>query len=188
MDGKKFDKNTLKTLVIAASLLLNCILGGASYTYYHHLAEQMNETASLQSQVSHLEGSVSDLQAQVDESQPTIDGLKAQVSSLTEEKNGLQAQVDTLTSQKADLQKQVDTLKAGASSGSSSGSSSSGGSSASVPAAYSSSDDQSETVYVTDTGSKYHSAGCRYLKKSQIPMSLSEAKRQGYTACSVCGG
>lgn len=188
MDGKKFDKNTLKTLVIAASLLLNCVLGGASYTYYHHLAEQMNETASLQSQVSHLEGSVSDLQAQVDESQPAIDGLKAQVASLTEEKNGLQAQVDTLTSQKADLQKQVDTLKAGASSGSSSGSSSSGGSSASVPAAYSSSDDQSETVYVTDTGSKYHSAGCRYLKKSQIPMSLSEAKRQGYTACSVCGG
>ena len=61
-------------------------------------------------------------------------------------------------------------------------------SSSSVPAAYSSSDDQSETVYVTDTGSKYHSAGCRYLKKSQIPMSLSEAKRQGYTACSVCGG
>lgn len=45
MDGKKFDKNTLKTLIIAASLLLNCILGGASYTYYHHLAEQMNETA-----------------------------------------------------------------------------------------------------------------------------------------------
>lgn len=188
MDGKKFDKNTLKTLIIAASLLLNCILGGASYTYYHHLAEQMNETASLQSQVNHLEGSVSDLQAQADESQPTIDGLKAQVASLTEEKNGLQTQVDTLTSQKADLQKQVDTLKAGASSGSSSGSSSSGGSSASVPAAYSSSDDQSETVYVTDTGSKYHSAGCRYLKKSQIPMSLSEAKRQGYTACSVCGG
>lgn len=172
MDGRKFDKNTLKTLVIAASLLLNCVLGGASYTYYHHLAEQMNETASLQSQV--------------DESQPAIDGLKAQVASLTEEKNGLQTQVDTLTSQKADLQKQVDTLKAGASSGSSSGGSSSD--SSSVPAAYSSSDDQSETVYVTDTGSKYHSAGCRYLKKSQIPMSLSEAKRQGYTACSVCGG
>ena len=172
MDGRKFDKNTLKTLVIAASLLLNCVLGGASYTYYNHLAEQMNETASLQSQVSHLEGSVSDLQAQV--------------ASLTEEKNGLQTQVDTLTSQKADLQKQVDTLKAGASSGSSSGGSSSD--SSSVPAAYSSSDDQSETVYVTDTGSKYHSAGCRYLKKSQIPMSLSEAKRQGYTACSVCGG
>ena len=163
MDGRKFDKNTLKTLVIAASLLLNCVLGGASYTYYHHLAEQMNETASLQSQVSHLEGSVSDLQAQADESQPTIDGLKAQVASLTEEKNGLQTQVDTLTSQKADLQKQVDTLKAGASSGSSSGGSSSD--SSSVPAAYSSSDDQSETVYVTDTGSKARFQ-CRFPKPS----------------------
>ena len=162
MDGKKFDKNTLKTLVIAASLLLNCVLGGASYTYYHHLAEQMNETASLQSQVSHLEGSVSDLQAQV----------------------------DTLTSQKADLQNQVNTQQADVSGGSSSGSSSGGSSSdsSSVPAAYSSSDDQSETVYVTNYGNKYHRAGCRYLKKSQIPMSLSEAKRQGYTACSVCGG
>ena len=99
------------------------------------------------------------------------------MASLTEEKNGLQTQVDTLTSQKADLQKQVDTLKTGVSSGSSSGGSSSD--SSSVPAAYSSSDDQSETVYVTDTGSKYHSAGCRYLKKSQDSMSLSEAKRQG---------
>ena len=188
MDGKKFDKNTLKTIVIAASLLLNCVLGGASYTYYNHLAEQMNQSASLQSQVSHLKGSVSDLQAQVDEFQPTIDDLNAQVASLTEEKNGLQSQVDTLTSQKADLQKQVDSLNAGASGGSSSGSSSGGSSSSSVPAAYSSSDDQSETVYVTDTGSKYHSAGCRYLKKSQIPMSLAEARRQGYTACSVCGG
>ena len=112
------------------------------------------------------------------------------MASLTEEKNNLQTQVDTLTSQKADLQSQVDTQQADVSGGSSSGSSSGGSSSdsSSVPAAYSSSDDQSETVYVTNTGSKYHSAGCRYLKKSQIPMSLSEAKRQGYTACSVCGG
>ena len=85
MDGKKFDKNTLKTLVIAASLLLNCVLGGASYTYYHHLAEQMNETASLQSQVSHLEDSVSDLQAQVGGSQPTSGGLKGQVGLFSEE-------------------------------------------------------------------------------------------------------
>lgn len=36
------------------------------------------------------------------------------------------------------------------------------------------------------TGSKYHRAGCRYLRKSQIAISLSEAKNEGYTACSVC--
>jgi micrococcal nuclease len=49
-------------------------------------------------------------------------------------------------------------------------------------------DDQKNiTVYVTRTGKKYHSAGCRYLKSS-IPMSLKDAIAAGYTACSVCGG
>lgn len=42
------------------------------------------------------------------------------------------------------------------------------------------------TVYVTATGEKYHKDGCRYLKKSKIPMSLSEAKESGYEPCSVC--
>jgi hypothetical protein len=40
------------------------------------------------------------------------------------------------------------------------------------------------TVYVTRTGSKYHNAGCSYLKSS-IPMKLSEAATR-YTPCSRC--
>ncbi|MBQ2680864.1 MAG: DUF5011 domain-containing protein [Eggerthellaceae bacterium] len=46
----------------------------------------------------------------------------------------------------------------------------------------------SRTVYITATGSKYHNAGCRYLKNSKIPISLEDAKANGYTACKVCGG
>ncbi len=42
------------------------------------------------------------------------------------------------------------------------------------------------TVYITNTGKKYHSSGCRYLSKSRIPISLTKAKQRGYTACSVC--
>ena len=42
------------------------------------------------------------------------------------------------------------------------------------------------TVYVTKTGEKYHRAGCRYLSRSQIAISLSDAQGQGYTPCSVC--
>ena len=41
-------------------------------------------------------------------------------------------------------------------------------------------------VYVTDTGSKYHRASCRYLWNSQHRIKLSSAKSLGYTACSVC--
>jgi uncharacterized membrane protein YhiD involved in acid resistance len=43
-----------------------------------------------------------------------------------------------------------------------------------------------QTVYVTKTGKKYHTATCRYLAKSKIPMSLKDAKAKGYTPCSVC--
>ena len=41
-------------------------------------------------------------------------------------------------------------------------------------------------VYVTKTGEKYHSDGCPYLRKSQIPISLDDAKASGYTPCSKC--
>jgi hypothetical protein len=43
------------------------------------------------------------------------------------------------------------------------------------------------TVYITNTGKKYHLGGCRYLSKSKIPISLSDAKARGYDPCSVCG-
>ena len=41
-------------------------------------------------------------------------------------------------------------------------------------------------VYITKTGAKYHTATCSYLRKSKIPISLSDAIRQGYTPCSRC--
>ncbi|SCJ17195.1 Uncharacterised protein [uncultured Flavonifractor sp.] len=42
------------------------------------------------------------------------------------------------------------------------------------------------TVYLTKTGEKYHSDGCQYLSRSQIPISLADAKAGGYTPCSKC--
>jgi micrococcal nuclease len=45
---------------------------------------------------------------------------------------------------------------------------------------------QNPTVYITKTGAKYHTGTCRYLSKSKIPISLSDAAARGYTPCSVC--
>lgn len=44
----------------------------------------------------------------------------------------------------------------------------------------------SVTVYITDTGSKYHRAGCQYLAKSSHPISKDTAIARGYEACSRC--
>jgi len=48
--------------------------------------------------------------------------------------------------------------------------------------------ENSRTVYITRTGSKFHASWCRYLRKSQFAISISDALRQGYDPCSVCGG
>ena len=43
-----------------------------------------------------------------------------------------------------------------------------------------------QTVFITNTGEKYHSSDCRYLSKSKNSISLSDALNQGYEACKVC--
>jgi hypothetical protein len=49
-----------------------------------------------------------------------------------------------------------------------------------------SAEETTQLVYVTKNGSKYHSYGCQYLKKSCIEKDLSDAKSQGYIPCSKC--
>ena len=43
-----------------------------------------------------------------------------------------------------------------------------------------------DVVYLTNTGTKYHREGCRYLNTSKIEISKSEAIAQGYEPCKVC--
>ena len=49
-------------------------------------------------------------------------------------------------------------------------------------------DKTEQVVYVTKTGSKYHSSSCGYLHSSKIKTTLKSAKNNGYTACSKCKG
>lgn len=44
----------------------------------------------------------------------------------------------------------------------------------------------SYTVYITETGEKYHRDGCQYLRQSQIAITKSDAINAGYTPCSRC--
>lgn len=46
--------------------------------------------------------------------------------------------------------------------------------------------DGSATVYITNTGAKYHRAGCRSLSKSSIPISKEDAIARGYAPCGIC--
>lgn len=69
-----------------------------------------------------------------------------------------------------------------------SGSPSTSSSTASTDTSSVSPESNGETVYIGDSGSKYHKQSCRTLKGKGHPISLDEAKKSGYTACKVCGG
>lgn len=194
MEKKNINWGKIKTVALVVSLFGNLLFGSAAYTYYGKLSgydELVEENVMLAERSDSFEADYEQakeeydsLSAEHEKCNQTIDDLTKQVQTLTTEKQNLQAQVTQLTDSNKSLQSQVDSLKASSSSsGSSSSSSSSSGSSSS-----SSYTPQSRTVYITENGSKYHKSGCRYLKKSKIAISLSEAKARGYTACSVCGG
>jgi micrococcal nuclease len=46
----------------------------------------------------------------------------------------------------------------------------------------------SKQYYITKTGRKYHTAGCRYLAKSAIEITERDALARGYVPCLVCIG
>lgn len=72
-------------------------------------------------------------------------------------------------------------------SGTSSESTSGSSSSSTVSSKGTSQKESAATVYVTNSGSKYHAKGCRYLH-SRHAMSLSKAKSLGYEPCKDCMG
>ena len=44
----------------------------------------------------------------------------------------------------------------------------------------------SQTVYVQETGKKYHMKNCTVAGTGKTGMTITEAKKAGYTACKVC--
>ena len=54
----------------------------------------------------------------------------------------------------------------------------------SKPAAQTKSD-KNDIVYITNTGDRYHRAGCRFLE-SKVPINREDAINRGYTPCKTC--
>jgi len=45
---------------------------------------------------------------------------------------------------------------------------------------------QAQTVYVTEGGKKYHMKNCSVVSTGKKGLELNDAKKKGYSACSVC--
>lgn len=148
----------------------------------NQLQEQTEQYEELQSNFEDLSNQYNDLLSDYDilnaeltnyqDQQTTIDDLNTQLTDL-------QGKYDTLSAENEELKSQVSSLQTKASSTSSSSSTSS----------FSSSNDSSGgMVWLSATGSKYHSIpDCGNMNPNNArQVSRSSAESQGYDACSKC--
>lgn len=183
-----------KVLVAITACLVVCILamsGSVSSAVNERelitdqLQEQTEEYEDLQSNFESLTTKYDELSGDYDtlkaelanytDQQETIDSLNTQLAELQEKYNSLSAENEELKSQVSSLQASASNTS------SSSSSSSSGGSSLN-------NDSGGGMVWLSATGSKYHSIpDCGNMNPNNArQVSRSSAESQGYDACSKC--
>jgi peptidoglycan hydrolase CwlO-like protein len=118
------------------------------------------------------ESQIEELQTTISDNEDTIEELELQVSDYESQ---LKDAADLIAQHEAtidDLNKQLDNAEASADE--------------SYTEVSNTNVNESEYVYVTRTGSKYHQIWCSYLSNSCLSMTLDDALSAGYDACSRC--
>ena len=148
------------------------------------------------------ENQIKDLQNQINELQTNNNQLQTEKTSLEEEKTkleennkALEEQKNNLENEKQELIQKVDELAKAKEEKNSNvaktetpytTSTTSNKDSSSSVVATSQNTDNSQMVWVGDTGSKYHKQNCRTLKGNGHQITMQEAIAEGREACQIC--
>lgn len=146
------------------------------------LEEENKKIETLEANVETLSKEKEDLNAKLSAVASTED-LKKTIDEKSQQILNLESQIGSLAAEKAEVEAQNGVLQQQLSSKSSTTSSTSKSSTSSSTSPGTST---SYTVYITNTGSKYHRSGCSYLRSSSHAIDKNSAVSQGYTACSRC--
>lgn len=153
----KFKRN-----VPAFVLALLLVFVGFGYVFVS------NDNTELEAEVSYLNEEIEHLNEVVDATQQTADNWQEKYNDVSRELASLERQIQD----QEVLDAQVDQFENYVSNSSNP---------APTPEPQT-----SVTVYITNTGEKYHRWGCQYLWNSSIAVALDYALASGYTPCSRC--
>lgn len=192
------DKKNIAIIVLSIFLLISLSANGSTENINNQVSNEViiaesQEISELENVINELKNGKAEVEKNLEELQNDNEKLKEDLNNLQTEKEQNESKISELEAQLQDLKNNNDSLnqenqnlKTQISENAKVSSASIVSTQSSSYAVSSSSDSTSSaTVYVTKTGSKYHRAGCRYLK-SKISKSKSDAIAQGYSACSVC--
>lgn len=181
---KDFWKDGKNIAIVILSVLLVSFVFLSPSTYSTLDAESTIDRLS--TQINELKQSNDNLQKELEETKNAVTKLteekqvlENEKNQLAEEKQKLEEDNKHLNDEKTQLNNQIDQLKKTSSTQSTSQKKTSQASSSTQKTT-------STTVYITNTGSKYHRSGCSYLRKSSNAISKDAAISQGYTPCSRC--
>ena len=153
----KFKRN-----VPAFVLALLLVFVGFGYVFVS------NDNTELEAEVSYLNEEIEHLNEVVDATQQTADNWQEKYNDVSRELASLERQIQD----QEVLDAQIDQFENYVSNSSNP---------APTPEPQT-----SVTVYITNTGEKYHRWGCQYLWNSSIAVTLNYALAAGYTPCSRC--
>ena len=181
---KKFWKDDKNIAIVILSVMLISLV---------FLSPTTNSTLDAVGTIDRLSTQINELNQSNDNLQKELEETKSAVTKLTEEKQVLENEKNQLADEKQKLEEdnkqlndektqlssQIEQLKKTSSTQTTEQKKTSQVSSNTQKIT-------STTVYVTNTGNKYHRSGCSYLRKSSNAISKDAAISQGYTPCSRC--
>lgn len=177
-------KEKIKTIsIILLIFLIFCFAVSDDSQKNIELTKQVEQ---LTKQTEELKVQITTINNKLEETQKKLEEKTKEVTTLQEERTKLESEKQTLNQEIEELKTSKAKKTSTQTSTSSSLSSTTKTSNNSISNTEKDSTSNSYTVYITDTGKKYHSASCSYLKKSKHAISKSSAISQGYSACSKC--
>lgn len=186
------DRKNIAITILAVLLLISISVYGSSNSSKETIAKEYE--IKQEETIKQLENEVTALQTENQSLKDKNQNLEEEKKKLEEEKQSLSTQIEeskktssiTTVNQSNQTTQNLTKTQSKTTSAQTSTKSTATSSNATTNKSTTVQNTNSETVYVTKTGKKYHKSGCSYLKDSKIAKTLSEAKSQGYTACSKC--
>lgn len=207
-DGKNI---AILLLSILSSLFLLAFIGSSVGTETAQVSAPSVEVSEYEKSIDELKRNIEDNQNQITELQNENKELKENNTRLEEEKQNIENEKNTLASKVEELEKQptntsnTSTASKPTTTQSNPSPSSTSTSSSSKPASNSSSsissstpkatqtqptapsnNNNSQMVWIGDTGNKYHNQNCRTLKGNGHQITMQQALAEGRQACKVC--
>ena len=180
---------------ISISMILCVVLLITTGIFWSNSEENSKSYAAVQKQYDELKSKYDSVEKQFNAQEDEIETLKNenseqqdQIESLEDKNSDLKEKVNTLRSEKKKLKTENASLKTKAEKASSANSGSRGGMPVSNYSSDSSSDSEETMVWLSETGSKYHSIpDCGRMNPDKArQVTESDAESMGYGRCSKC--